>query len=524
MEQSKHKAMLIILDGFGEGKDYEGNAITRAKTPNLDRLRNEYPFSLLKCHGNAVGLPKKTQGGSEVGHFTLGAGRIVYQYLESINHSIQDKTFFEKKPLLDACEHVNKTPKAALHLLGMISDQGVHATIEHLYALLELAKNKGIKKTYIHVITDGRDVPERSAEIYIKALQEKIIELGMGAESQTKAIIATICGRYFAMDRDNNWDRTKQAYELMVYGKGIQETDPIKAIQNAYNRGVKTDYYIEPIILEDYARHSMIRDKDAVIFFNFRTDRTRQLTYCFTREAEIGFTPEKTVNPFFVCMGNYSKKAPVVFSTPAVINNLGKVISDNGLHQLRIGETEKYAHVTYFFNSQIQEPFPNEDRVLIDSKKVPSYAQAPEMSAREITKKLIKEMESEKYEVIIVNFANGDLVGHSGDFVASVKAVEVLDECIGKITTIGLKENYEMLITGDHGNVEYMIYDEGVEKGQPCPSHTRNPVPLFLVSNTYKTATLGNGELKDVATTLLSILEIPKPTEMTGENLITTHA
>lgn len=524
MGQSKHKALLIILDGFGEGKDYEGNAITRAKTPNFNRLRNEYPFSLLKSHGNAVGLPANTQGGSEVGHFIIGAGRIVFQTLEAINHSIQDGTFFEKKPLLDACEYVKKTPKAALHLLGMISDQGVHATIEHLYALLKLAKDQGIVKTYIHAITDGRDVPERSAGDFIKAIQEKIIELGMGKGSATEAVIATICGRYFAMDRDNNWDRTQQAYDLIVSGKGIHETDPMQAIQNAYDRGIKTDYYIEPIIMDEYAEHATIRDKDAVIFFNFRTDRTRQVTNCFTREEEIGFTPEKTVNPFFVCMGNYSKKAPVVFGTPIVINNLGETISKNGLHQLRIAETEKYAHVTYFFNSQIQEPFANEDRVLIDSKKAPSYAQVPEMSAREITEKLIQEMESGKYEVIIANFANGDLVGHSGDFAASVKAVEVLDECIGKITDAGLKENYEMLITGDHGNVEYMIYDEGPEKGQPCPSHTRNPVPLFLISNTYKTATLKNGELKDVATTLLAMIEVAKPEEMTGENLITPNA
>lgn len=523
MGQPKHKALLVILDGFGEGKDYEGNAITRAKTPNFDRLRSEYPFSLLKSHGNAVGLPENTQGGSEVGHFTMGAGRVVFQSLEMINRSIRDKSFFEKKPLLDACEYVKKTPKAALHLLGMISDQGIHATIEHLYALLELAKSQGITKTYIHAITDGRDVPEQSAEKYIKALQEKIHELDMGAGSATEAVIATICGRYFAMDRDNNWDRTKQAYDLIVEGKGVHETDPIEAIKNAYKRGIETDYYIEPIILDAYAQHSTIRDKDAVIFFNFRTDRTRQLTYCFTREAEIGFKPEVTVQPFFVCMGDYSKKAPVVFGTPVVANNFGKIISENGLHQLRIGETEKYAHVTYFFNSQIQEPFTNEDRILIDSKKVPSYAQAPEMSAHEITDRLIKEMESEKYDVIIVNFANGDLVGHSGDFAASVKAVEVLDECIGKITTAGLRENYEMLITGDHGNVEYMIYDEGAEKGQPCPSHTRNPVPLFLVSNAHKTAKLNNGELKDVATTLLALLEMKKPEEMTGENLI-THA
>ncbi len=523
MRNLKHKALLIILDGFGEGKDYEGNAITRAKTPNFNQLRSEFPFSLLKSHGDAVGLPSNTQGGSEVGHFTIGAGRIVYQTLEAINHAIRDKSFFEKKPLLDACAYVNSESKAALHLLGMISDQGVHATIGHLYALLELAKSQGVTKTYIHAITDGRDVPERSAGDFIKAIQTKIIELGMGKGSATEAVIATICGRYYAMDRDNNWDRTQRAYELIVSGKGVHESDPFQAIKNAYERGIETDYYMEPIIINEYAEHSTIRDKDAVIFFNFRTDRTRQLTNCFTRETEIGFTPEKTVHPFFVCMGDYSKIAPVVFGTPVVASNLGETISKNGIHQLRIAETEKYAHVTYFFNSQIQEPYVNEDRILIDSKKAPSYAQVPEMSAREITDRLIQEMESEKYDVIIANFANADLVGHSGNFAASVQAVEVLDECIGKIAKVAIEKKYETLITGDHGNVEYMIYDEGPEKGQQCPSHTRNPVPLFLVSEKFKSEKLQNGELKDVATTLLSMLEIAKPIEMTGENLITTN-
>lgn len=520
MERPNHKALLIILDGFGEGKDYEGNAITRAKTPNLDRLRKEYPFSLLKSHGNAVGLPENTQGGSEVGHFTMGAGRVVYQSLEMINRSIQDGTFFQKKPLLDACEYVKKTPKAALHLLGMISDQGVHATIEHLYALLELAKSQKITKTYIHAITDGRDVPERSAEKYISALQDKIQALGMGKGSGTEAILATICGRYFAMDRDNNWDRTQKAYDLIVSGKGIRENDPIVAIKKAYQNGIETDYYIEPIIMEEQEQHGTIRDKDAVIFFNFRTDRTRQLTNCFTREEEIGFTPEKTVSPFFVCMGDYSKKAPVVFSTPVVTNNLGEILSKNGINQLRIAETEKYAHVTYFFNSQIEKPFVNEDRILIDSKKVPSYAVAPEMSAKEITDRLLKEIDSEKYPVIILNFANCDLVGHSGDFNASIKAVEVIDECLGRITEKALVKDYTTLITGDHGNVEYMIYDDGPNKGQPCPSHTKNPVPLLVISKKYKSAKLENGELKDIAPTILALLDIAKPDEMTGENLI----
>lgn len=517
MASEKPKALLIILDGFGEGKDYEGNAIARAKTPTLDRLRSEYPFSLLKSHGNAVGLPEATQGGSEVGHFTIGAGRIVFQSLEEINRSISSGDFFDKKEFIDACGYVKKDEKAALHLVGILSDQGVHGTTEHLYALMQIAQNQGITKTYIHIITDGRDVPERSAEKYITALQGKISELGMGKGSPTEAIIATMVGRYFAMDRDNNWDRTSKAYDLMTLGEGKKENDPIEAVHNAYAQGIATDYYIEPTLFDE---HGIVKDKDAVIFYNFRTDRTRQLTSCFTQEIELGFTPKKIVHPFFVCMGDYSVVAPVAFRTPVITNNLGEVISKNGLHQLRIGETEKFAHVTYFFNSQMHDPFANEERVMIDSKKVPSYADAPEMSAPEITEKLIQEMESEKYDAIIANFANCDLVGHSGNYDATVKAVETIDTCLEKITTAALENGYSTLITGDHGNAEYMIYDEGKEKGQQCPSHTRNPVPLLLISRKYKTAKLNNGELKDVATTMLSILGIPKPAEMTGENLI----
>lgn len=515
---NQEKALLIILDGFGEGKDYEGNAITRANTPTLDKLRTTYPVSFLKSHGHAVGLPEGTQGGSEVGHFTIGAGRIVFQALEEINQSIAHEDFFQKKPLLDACEYVKKSEHAALHLMGMISDAGIHSSIDHLYALLKLAKDQGIVKTYIHAITDGRDVPERCAEKYIEALQKKILELGMGPDSPTEAIIATITGRYFSMDRDNNWDRTEKAYNLIVSGEGIIEKDPIQAVKNAYARNIETDYYIDPIFLDE---HGVIKDKDAVIFFNFRTDRTRQLTQCFTREKEIGFTPQKTVNPFFVCMGEYSTKAPVVFPVKPVTNNFGSILSQNKIPQLRMAETEKFAHVTYFFNSQVHEPFAGEDRIMIDSKKAESFAKIPEMSAREITDRLVAEIDTTTHPVIIVNFANLDLVGHSGDYAATVKAVETIDECLKRITEKTLEKNYHTFITGDHGNAEYMIYDDGPEKGQQCPSHTKNPVPLILISAKYQSSKLANGELKDIAPTILAMLEIEKPQEMTGENLIT---
>jgi 2,3-bisphosphoglycerate-independent phosphoglycerate mutase len=519
MNQSR-KLILVILDGFGEGKDYEGNAVTHADTKTLDYLRANYPHALLKSDGNAVGLPEGVQGGSEVGHVTIGAGRVVLQALEEINRSIASGDFFKKETLINACRRVINTPKSALHLIGMISDQGVHATIEHLFALLKLAKDQGVGKIYIHAITDGRDVPERSAKKYIQQLQKKIEELEMGKGSSSRAIIASIIGRYYALDRDSNWDRTARAYDVMVSGEGVRESDPIEAIENAYGRGIETDYYIDPILLDE---DGIIGDYDSVIFWNFRTDRPRQLTCAFTGEKKIGFTPKKVVHPLFICMGEFSEKAPVAFPTPKIKNNLGAVLSQHGMKQLRMAETEKYAHVTYFFNSQVHEPFIGEDRILIDSKKVSSYAKAPEMSAPEITERLMKEMGNGNYRVIIVNFANCDLVGHSGDFAASVKAVEIIDGVLKKITEKARSEKYEVLITGDHGNIEYMIYDEGKERGQPCPSHTRNPVPLILVSEDFKNATLRSGELGDIAPTMLAILDIEKPPEMTGGNLIETH-
>lgn len=520
----------MILDGFGEGKDYPGNAITHAKMPNLNRLRKEYPVALLQAHGEAVGLPAGTQGGSEVGHFTMGAGRIVFQKLEEINRSIKDKSFFQKKPLLKALNKVQKTPKSTLHLLGMISDQGVHSHLNHLFALLEMAKKAKVGPVYIHAITDGRDVPERTAGKFIKQIQAKIHELKMdqpfkttnGDKLQFQAKIATIIGRYYAMDRDNNWDRTQKAYDLYTSGKGIKETNPIKAIKNSYASGIKTDYYIEPILLDE---NGLIKPKDSVIFWNFRTDRTRQITQCFTGEVKIGFKPAKTVHPFFVCFGDYSNIAPVVYSTKAVKNNLGNVLSQHKIHQLRIAETEKYAHVTYFFNSQVEKPFALEDRILIDSPKTPSYAQKPAMSAPAIADRAVQEIKKNKHQVIIQNFANADLVGHSGDYKATVKALEAIDKCIGEIVPAALANGYDFILTADHGNAEYMIYPNG----DPCPSHTTNPVICLvaksqssLAAETKNKYSLSKkGGLEDIAPTMLDLLNIKKPKEMTGQSLIT---
>ncbi len=512
MASNNSKTYVMILDGFGEGKDYEGNSITKAHMPNLSKLKAKYPSTLLKSSGNAVGLPEGTQGGSEVGHFTIGAGRIIFQSLEEINRSITDKSFFTKKPFMDAVEKVTKNPHASLHLLGMLSDQGVHSHMNHLFALLDLAVLYKVPKVYIHIITDGRDVPERTAQEFIKRLQEKLKNLS--AHQETDIRVASIIGRYYAMDRDNNWDRTAKAYDLYTLGKGVQESDPLLAIQNAYQRDITTDYYIDPITLDP---NGLIKNEDAVIFWNYRTDRTKQITQCFTGESPLGFTPQKTVKPFFVCFGDYSTTAPVVFPTPQVRNNLGSVIEEAGLTQLRIAETEKYAHVTYFFNSQIEEPFPHEKRILVNSPKVPSYAQQPQMSAREVTQEVLKALEEEDYNLIVQNFANPDLVGHSGDLPATIQACQVIDECIGKITTKALEKGYDFMLTSDHGNAEYMIYPNG----EPCPSHTTNPVIFLLASEKYKDATLASGKgLQDIAPTILQVMGIPKPPDMSGTSLI----
>ncbi|MEK7544903.1 MAG: 2,3-bisphosphoglycerate-independent phosphoglycerate mutase [Patescibacteria group bacterium] len=513
------KVILIILDGFGEGKDYEGNAITRAKTPTLTMLRGKYPMGLLGASGRAVGIPEGTQGGSEVGHFTMGAGRIVFQPLEEINESIKNGSFFEKTSFKNACANMKKTEKSALHLVGMISDQGVHSDIRHLFALLELAKREQAFPIFIHAITDGRDVPERTAKKFITQITNKITELGLDEkmpEGPRKAQIASIVGRYYAMDRDSNWDRTQKAYDLMTLGKGIEETDPEAAIDHAYERDVKTDYYIDPIILN---KNGIIKNKDSAIFWNFRTDRARQLTSLFTGEKEI---TSPIAKPYFVCMGQYSEKAAIVFPPAKVQNNLGQIISDHGLSQLRIAETEKYAHVTYFLNSQIETPFAGEERLMIDSPKCASYAEKPAMSAREVTEALLKKAEKETPPLIILNFANLDLVGHSGNLQATIQAVEIIDECLGKIIPAMIEKDYTILLTGDHGNAEYMTYDEGEKKGDPCPSHTRNPVPFFVIGKEFNATTKlkENGELKDIAPTILKILNIEKPCEMTGESLL----
>lgn len=484
------KVLLIILDGFGYDKHGKktakkvGNAIELANMQYEKSLRRKYPTTVLKANGESVGLPKNSMGGSEVGHFTIGAGRVVFQSLEHINREIKNGKFFKNPALIKAVSNVKKH-SSALHLIGMISDEGVHSHIKHLMSCLQLAKRHGLNKVFIHAITDGRDVPEHSAAKYIEQIQKQ------------KGLIATIIGRYYAMDRDTNWDRTEEAYKLMVEGKGFQESDSITAIANAYKRGDDTDYYIKPIILNP---NGLIRKNDSVIFWNFRTDRARQLTDRILKGVK---------NLTFVAFGEYSKKAEIAFHTPIIKHNLGEILSKNRIRQLRIAETEKYAHVTFFFNSQIKTPYKYEDRIMVPSSKVPSYNQKPEMSAYEVTRKAIEQIEREKYEFIALNYANADLVGHSGNLQATIECCQHLDKCLKKLVPQAIKHGYEIILTADHGNADCKKYPDGSEN----PAHSLNPVLCTLISGKKLKLARGKG-LSVIAPTVLKLMGIKRPKEM----------
>lgn len=491
------KILLMILDGYGEGKKYKGNAVTNAKTPNIDKLRKTYPKTHLAAHGPAVGLPAGFQGGSEVGHYTMGAGKIVLGAMMEIDKVIKDGKLDKIKEIEGAIKNVKKN-KSKLHLMGMVSDAGLHSNYNHLFALLRMAKKHKLKEVYIHMFMDGRDVPEQSGDKFIKKVQAEIKKAGVGK-------IATMVGRYFAMDRDKNWGRTKKAYDLMTKMKGDFEENAIDALKKQYARDVESDYYIEPVVLN---KKGKVEKKDSVIFFNYRTDRAAQITEKFM----------KGVKPYFCCFGPYSKTAKVAFPAPKLKTNLGKIISKKNFKQLRIAETEKFAHVTFFFNSQDKKPYKGEKRILIPSSKVKSYASKPEMSAKKITEALIKDLKNHEYKFIALNFANCDLVGHSGDYKAAVKAVETLDECIGKIIPTAKEKGYTTLVTADHGNAEYMIYEEN---GEECPSHTLNPVIFLLCGDEYKKAKLKKkGGLSNIAPTILDILEIKKPKDWDNSLII----
>ena len=509
------RVILVVRDGWGYSEEKEGNATYLADTPNNDRYLREYPWTTLKCTGNAVGVPEGTQGGSESGHLTMGAGRVIWQPLEEINRSILDGSFYEKKEFIDTVEYLRKTG-CRLHLGGLFSDQGIHGTIKHLYALLELASRNGLNDVFIHCFLDGRDVPERSAKGFLVELNEVIKAKGVGK-------IASLVGRYYAMDRDTNWDRTEVAYELLTKGKGRYETDPFNALDHQYEEKPDlTDYYVDPITLtENGAPIATLLDGDAFILWNFRSDRARQITYALTQSDFLGFG-RRLPDIRYVCMSVYDKNLdlPVVFPQAQVTDNFGITLSRNGLRQLRIAETEKYAHVTFFFNSQIEEPYPWEERILVPSPKVPSYAEMPEMSASAITDALISEIEMEMYDFILVNYANGDLVGHSAVLQAGIKAATVVDRCLGQVVETGLRHGYIIIVTGDHGNVESMFYPDGSVN----PSHGLNPVPFILISDKtdLRSVKLRKNEgLSSVSPTILEVMDIEKPKVMSSPSLIT---
>lgn len=505
------RVILIVRDGWGFSEKEYGNAIMAAHVPNNNKYLKDFPSAELKCTGRDVGNPEGSQGGSEVGHLTLGAGRIVWQPQEMINIAIENKSFFKNPALLQAIENCKKN-NSALHLAGLFSDAGVHSDIKHLFALLDLAKKEGLKTVYIHLVLDGRDVPEKSATIYLEKLREKIAEVGIGE-------IASVIGRYYAMDRDTNWDRTLEAYKLWTNGNGYYANSAEEAIEKAYRRGDKTDYYVQPtVILTGGKSTGLLKNEDSLIWFNFRTDRSRQITAMFTGQVLCPTEFQGEIRPFWVCMSRYddSWDLPVAFVPKKVTNNLGEVLSKNHKKQLRIAETEKYAHVTFFFNSQVEAPTEGEDRELVASPKVKSYDLQPEMSANGVCDKVIDGIG--KYDFILVNFANPDLVGHSSVFTAVVKACEVVDECVGKIVDKAVKEDYIVIVGADHGNAEHMLYDNG----QVDVSHGFNPVKYSFVGKKeeMKKIKVRDGGLQDVAPTILEIMGIDKPKEMEGESLI----
>ncbi|MBD3204567.1 2,3-bisphosphoglycerate-independent phosphoglycerate mutase [Candidatus Woesearchaeota archaeon] len=498
--------VLVIRDGYGINPHKKGNATKLAETPVSDSLIKNYPHSKLDPHGLAVGLPEGFQGSSEVGHLNIGAGRVVYQSLVRINKKIESGEFFKNKTLLKAIDYAKKN-NSRIHLMGLVQDQGVHAHQDHLYALLKLCRDKNFKKVLIHFFSDGRDTPPRSAEKYLKELKQKIKEYSTGK-------IASIIGRYYAMDRDNRWKRTKLAYDAIASGKARTADSAEKAIKKAYEN-TENDEFIKPTIIKDYKG---IKKNDVIIFFNYRYDRTRQLTKAFI-EPDFDKFKTKDIRIKFVAMMPYYKDLPcdVVFVEQKIKNNLGTVLSKKGLKQLRISETEKYAHVTFFFNSQIEKPYKREDRILVSSPKVATYDLKPEMSVYKITEKLIPEIKKDKYDFILVNLVNGDMVGHTGVLEAAIKGVEAVDVCLGKIRDTVKEKKGILVITADHGNCEEMI---DYETGKILTAHTTNLVDFILVSDELKNKKLKNGKLADIAPTILEIMNIKKPKEMTGESLI----
>lgn len=512
MELKHIPMVLVILDGWGLKDQNKGNAIARARTPNMDHFCSAYPHTTLKTSGEDVGLPHGQMGNSEVGHLNIGAGRIVYQELTRITRAIRDGSFFTNTELVAAVKHVQKT-RRALNLIGLLSDGGVHSHINHLFALLELAKRHNLERVYIHCFLDGRDVPPDNAGEYIQQLEDKCRELGVGR-------IATVMGRYYAMDRDRRWERTEKAYLAMVLGEGLKATSARQALEDAYRRG-ETDEFVQPTAIVDRDGHPVatVKDGDAVVFYNFRPDRARQITRAFVDGDFTGFVrPVNRPGVHFTCMTLYDKTidAPVAFKPQHLNNTLGEVLSRLGIRQLRLAETEKYAHVTFFFNGGVEAPNPGEDRILIPSPKVATYDQKPEMSAIEVTDTFLEQLATDKYQIIIMNYANADMVGHTGDMAAAVKAVETVDQCLGRVVEAVLDKQGTVIITADHGNAEEMLDPQG----HPHTAHTTDPAPFILINRDLKQVKIHPGILADIAPTMLALMGIPKPPEMTGSSLM----
>ncbi len=503
----KKPLILIIMDGFGDRKEDYGNAIHAAKKPNLDRIFSENPRTDIGASGMDVGLPDGQMGNSEVGHTNIGAGRIVYQELTRITKAISDGDFFQNEALMGAVENC-KEKGSAFHILGLLSDGGVHSHIGHIFGLLELARRHGLEKVYLHCFMDGRDVPPTSGKDYVAQLMEETKRLGVGS-------IATISGRYYAMDRDNRWERVQKAYDAMVEGRGTIQADPIRVMEESYAAGV-TDEFVVPAVCDLQGK---IAPGDSVVFANFRPDRAREITRTLVDPEFSGFPREKGCFPlYYVCMTQYDATMPgvqVAFHPQSLKNTFGEYISQKGLTQLRIAETEKYAHVTFFFNGGVEAPYAGEDRALIPSPKVATYDLKPEMSAYEVTDEVIARLESGKYDVIILNYANCDMVGHTGVFDAAVKAVEAVDACVGRVVEKVRELGGTALITADHGNADQMYEPDG----EPFTAHTTNPVPFVAVDAGAKALREG-GRLADIAPTMLEILGLPQPPEMDGVSLL----
>ncbi|HNY34226.1 MAG TPA: 2,3-bisphosphoglycerate-independent phosphoglycerate mutase [Methanothrix soehngenii] len=498
---------IIIMDGFGISPTQEGNAIANARKPNLERLWKQYPTTTLKASGLAVGLPRGQMGNSEVGHLNLGGGRIVYQDLTRISLAVEKGTF-ASNPVLQEAMNLARKGGSKLHLIGLLSDGGVHSHITHLYALLEMARSMDLSRVFVHAILDGRDVPPRSALGYFRDLEEKFSQTGTGST-------ATVSGRYYTMDRDRRWERVEKAYRCLVYGEGLRADSAEEAVRKGYDRG-ENDEFIMPTVVDD---KGMVDDGDSIIFFNFRPDRAREITRAFVDKDFQEFAT-KPIRVHYTCMTQYDAtlNAPVAYPAENLIDTLGEVVSRAGLKQLRIAETEKYAHVTYFFNGGKEEVNPGEDRVLIPSPKVATYDLQPQMSAYEVRDELLARLDSGRYDLVVLNFANPDMVGHTGIFEAAVKAVEVVDGCVGEIVNRILSLGGAVLLTADHGNAEKM---QDSDTGQPHTAHTTNPVPISLITSDRKSYRLReDGILADVAPTALELMHIPQPEAMTGRTLI----